>query len=213
MKQIHHRRWARDSPGQLPAVYHQKGEQIIMYRFENRDAKSRTIVIISVAAVALLVALGVYSIVHMLHKPASAEASVQSSGLVYDASAVEGGWETLSQEEIEASLNAKVQEGMINISMNTSPVFADGKAQGNLMIVNETVNRYPQRVVITLADTGEIIYASGAIPVGSKIEADTLDVALHAGTYPCIAMFHSLDPDTGAILGSAGANINITILN
>ena len=71
-----HRWWARDSPGQLPAVYHQKGEQIIMYKFENRDAKSRTIVIISVAAVALLVALGIYSIVHMLHKPASAEESV-----------------------------------------------------------------------------------------------------------------------------------------
>ena len=117
-----------------------------MYKFENRDAKSRTIVIISVAAVALLVALGIYSIVRMLHKPASAEESVQSSGLIYDASAVEGGWETLSQEEIEASLNAKVQEGMINISMNTAPVFPDGQSEGNLMIVNELINNYPQQV-------------------------------------------------------------------
>ena len=49
------------------------------------------------------------------------------------------------------------------------------------------------------------------IPVGSKIAADTLDVDLEAGTYDCTAMFHSLDPDTGTILGSAGANITITI--
>ena len=166
-----------------------------------------------VLIILLLLCVGVAAF--MLHQPATDPDPIPSAsnGIVYDENALIGGWESLSPEEITNSLNEKVEEGYINISMNTSPVFADGKAQGNLMIVNETVNRYPQRVVITLADTGEIIYASGAIPVGSKIEADTLDVVMHAGTYPCIAMFHSLDPDTGAILGSAGANINITILN
>ena len=79
------------------------------------------------------------------------------------------------------------------------------------MIVNETVNRYPQQVVITRNDNGETIYTSAAIPVGSKIAADTLDVELEAGRYVCTAMFHSLDPETGAVLGSAGANITITV--
>ena len=64
-------------------------------------------------------------------------------GVVYDDAAVEGGWETLSEEEIVASLNEKVEEGYINISMNASPVFEDGQAEGSLMIVNEEVNRYP----------------------------------------------------------------------
>ena len=135
------------------------------------------------------------------------------SGIVYDDAAVEGGWESLSQEEIEANLNQQVEEGYINISMNASPTFEDGQAEGNLMIVNETVNRYPQQVVITRNDTGQTIYTSAAIPVGSKIAADTLDVDLDAGSYDCTAMFHSLDPDTGAVLGSAGANITITIQN
>ena len=40
-----------------------------------------------------------------------------------------------------------------------------------------------------------------------------LDVELEAGTYECTAMFHSLDPDTGTVLGSAGANITITVQN
>ena len=126
------------------------------------------------------------------------------TGIVYDDAAVAGGWETLNQQ---------VEEGYINISMNASPVFENGQAEGNLMIVNETVNRYPQQVVITRDDTGEVIYTSAAIPVGSKIAADTLAVDLEAGTYDCTAMFHSLDPDTGAVLGSAGASITITVQN
>ena len=135
------------------------------------------------------------------------------TGIVYDDAAVEGGWETLSREEIEETLNQQVEEGYINISMNASPVFEDGQAEGSLMIVNEEVNRYPQQVTITRDDTGETIYTSAAIPVGSKIAADALDVVLPAGTYECTAMFHSLDPETGAILGSAGASIVITIQN
>ena len=35
---------------------------------------------------------------------------------------------------------------MINISMNTAPYFENGKAEGNVMIVNESINNYPQQV-------------------------------------------------------------------
>ncbi len=139
------------------------------------------------------------------------EVDTGPSGIVYDQNAVEGGWESLSKEEITAALNSKVEEGMINISMNTSPVFADGRAEGNLMIVNQLVNTYPQKVELYRSDTGELIYTSDAVPVGSKIASDALDVVLEAGAYECTAMFHALDPETGAILGSAGAVITVTI--
>ena len=132
-------------------------------------------------------------------------------GIVYDDGAVEGGWDAADIDKIIASLNEKVEEGMINISMNTSPNFKDGTSAGNLMIVNESVNRYPQVVEITRNDTGETIYKSGAIPVGRKIESDTLDVDLAAGTYECTAMFHSVDPQTGLTLGCAGAVIYLTV--
>lgn len=132
-------------------------------------------------------------------------------GIVYDDGAVEGGWDEADTDKIIASLNEKVEEGMINISMNTSPNFKDGTSAGNLMIVNESINRYPQVVEITRSDTGEMIYKSGAIPVGSKIESDILDVDLAAGTYECTAMFHNVDPETGASLGCAGAVIHITV--
>ena len=114
-------------------------------------------------------------------------------------------------EEIAEKLNEKVAEGMINISMNTAPYFEDGKAEGNVMIVNEDINLYPQQVEFVRNDTGEQIYQSKAIPVGSKIERAALDVELPAGTYECTAMFHNLDPVSGEIIGTAGAKITIEV--
>ena len=96
---------------------------------------------------------------------------------------------------------------------NTSPIFEDGSSEGNLMLVNESINNYPQMVQIIRNDTGEEIYKSGAIAVGSKIERAKLDVVLPAGTYECTAYFHNLNPDTGDIIGTAGAIITITIKN
>ena len=133
-------------------------------------------------------------------------------GIEFDPSATEGGWDEADTDEIIAGLNEKVEAGMINISMNTSPVFADGTSKGSLMIVNEEVNNYPQVVEISRDDTGELIYKSGAIPVGSKIESAKLSVDLDPGTYKCTALFYNLDPDTGDKLGSAGVVIELTVL-
>ena len=141
------------------------------------------------------------------------DTAAPTPGIVYDTGAVEGGWESADADKIIENLNEKVADGMINISMNTSPIFADSTALGNLMIVNESVNRYPQVVEITRNDTGELIYKSGAIPVGSKIEKAPLAAALDAGTYECTAMFYNVDPETGAYLGCAGAIIHVTVQN
>ena len=136
------------------------------------------------------------------------ESFSEKAALAYDSAATPGGWEDMT----ENGLDGKVAAGMMNISMNTVPVFADGQSEGNLMIVNEEVNRYPQIVEITRNDTGETIYTSGAIPVGSKIEAAKLDKELAAGKYDCTALFYSVDPDSGARLGCVGAAITVTIL-
>ena len=132
-------------------------------------------------------------------------------GIIYDSGAVVGGWDEADIEAIVDGLNEKVGEGMINISMNTSPCFENGNAEGNLMIVNEGANRYPQVVEIIRNDTEETIYKSGAIPVGSKIESAKLNTPLSAGTYECTALFYNVDPDDGSYLGCAGAVIRITV--
>ena len=201
---------ARDQPESGSASQHRKDK--IMHKFEKRDAKSRTLVILAVVGLAAALTIGIFTAVRMLRKPAQ-DADNSKAGIVYDSAAIEGGWDNLSPEEIAEKLNAKVAEGMINISMNTAPYFEDGTADGNLMIVNESINNYPQKVQIVRNDTGEQIYESGAIAVGSKIERAKLNTALPAGTYECTAYFHNLNPETGEIIGTAGAIINITIKN
>ena len=183
-----------------------------MHKFEKRDAKSRTLVILAVVGLAAALTVGIFTAVRLIRKPAQTKDD-SKTGIVYDDAAIEGGWDNLSPEEIEARLNEKVAEGMINISANTAPIFEDGASEGNLMLVNESINNYPQKVQIVRNDTGEQIYESGAIAVGSKIERAKLDVVLPAGTYECTAYFHNLDPETGEIIGTAGAIINITIKN
>ena len=178
-----------------------------------RETRSKDITVYAVIFLVLLVGAGIFLAVKLLHKPADTALADSKSGIVYDSSAVEGGWDNLSPEEIEERLNEKVAEGMINISANTAPIFEDGSSEGNLMLVNESINNYPQKVQIVRNDTGEQIYESGAIAVGSKIERAKLDVVLPAGTYECTAYFHNLDPETGDIIGTAGAIITITIKN
>ena len=183
------------------------------YQDHPKQAKGNIRVVLAVVFLACAIGAGIFLITRLVSKPLAKEDARAQTGIVYDSSAVEGGWDNLSPEEIAEKLNEKVAEGMISISMNTAPYFENGTAEGNVMIVNESINNYPQQVEFIRNDTGEQIYQSKAIPVGSKIERAALDVELPAGTYECTAMFHNLDPETGDIIGTAGAIITITIKN
>ena len=176
-------------------------------------SNSRTAVWIGAGVLAAVAIGAIIFIIVTLRSPMTKEEARAKAGIIYDSSATEGGWDNLSPEEIAEKLNEKVAEGMINISMNTAPYFENGKAEGNVMIVNESINNYPQQVEFIRNDTGEQIYQSKAIPVGSKIERAALDVELPAGSYECTAMFHNLDPVSGEIIGTAGAIITITVKN
>ena len=184
-----------------------------VYQDHPKQARLNIRVVLAVAFLVCAIGAGIFLITRLVSKPLSKEEARAKAGIVYDSSAVEGGWDNLSPEEIAEKLNEKVAEGMINISMNTAPYFEDGKAEGNVMIVNESINNYPQQVEFIRNDTQEVIYQSKAIPVGSKIERAALDVELPAGTYECTAMFHNLDPVSGEIIGTAGAIITITVKN
>ena len=125
-----------------------------------RETRSKDITVYAVIFLVLLVGAGIFLAVRLLHKPADMALADSKSGIIYDSSAVEGGWDNLSPEEIAEKLNEKVAEGMINISMNTAPYFENGKAEGNVMIVNESINNYPQQVEFIRNDTQEVIYQS-----------------------------------------------------
>lgn len=178
-----------------------------MNKKTKKDAGPGKAIVIASAVAAIVIVIVILLLLRSCGAPVD-----DHSGIEFDPSATEGGWDEADTDEIIAGLNEKVEEGMINISMNTSPVFADGTSAGSLMIVNEEVNNYPQVVEISRDDTGELIYKSGAIPVGSKIESAKLSVDLDPGTYKCTALFYNVDPDTGDYLGCAGAVVTVTVL-
>ena len=130
---------ARDQPESGSASQHRKDK--IMHKFEKRDAKSRTLVILAVVGLAAALTLGIFTAVRLIRKPAQTKDDPKTS-IVYDSSAVEGGWDNLSPEEIAEKLNEKVAEGMINISINTAPYFENGTAEIVKMADWDTVKSY-----------------------------------------------------------------------
>ena len=82
-----------------------------MHKFEKRDAKSRTLVILAVVGLVAALTVGIFTAARMIRKPEQSKDDPKT-GIVYDDSAIEGGWDNLSPEEIEQKLNEKVAEGI-----------------------------------------------------------------------------------------------------
>ena len=60
-----------------------------MHKFEKRDAKSRTLVILAVVGLAAALTLGIFTAVRLIRKPAASKDDPKTS-IVYDSSAIEG---------------------------------------------------------------------------------------------------------------------------
>ena len=59
---------ARDQPESGSASQHRK--EIVMHKFEKRDAKSRTLVILTVVGLAAALTVGIFTAVRLIRKPA-----------------------------------------------------------------------------------------------------------------------------------------------
>ncbi len=110
-------------------------------------------------------------------------------------------------------LDKIVDEGMLTFSINSTPVFEDGAANGNLMIENSEINNNRFTVTIVRDDTGEKIYQSGALDPGQYIDDVPLDVDLPAGEYACTATFSTYRLSDDSPIGQAAAGLTITVLN
>lgn len=118
-----------------------------------------------------------------------------------------------TDEEIQAELNRVVEEGMFDISIASDVTFADGQAEGELRIENVPGNRYLMEVELTRDDTGEVLYTSGLIEPGYHIQAAPLAVDPGPGEYACTAVFTALDAQTEEVVGSAAAQVRVTVVS
>ena len=168
-------------------------------------------------ALTLILALMVAALLGyiFLYRPQADEKAAQAvqAAIVAEKNAELGIIPGMSDEDIEARLNQKVAEGMLNVACNPNPVFQNGKSEGNLRIENIPGNNYAVTVTVILEDSGTTVYTSGLIDPGYFVENVTLDVPLQKGEYPALAKFTAYDPKTKEEAGTAGIRVNILVQN
>lgn len=129
----------------------------------------------------------------------------------FDSNASQGQFEGKSKEEIQAALNEEVAKGMMNISIAVAIVFPDGTSEGEARIENIAANPVDQKVTITLEDSGETVYESGAIAPDQHIQNIKLSKDLDPGEYSAIATFTGYDRETHKQTGQAAARITLRV--
>ena len=135
---------------------------------------------------------------------------LKQDGFRFDSAAEDGSLDGLTKEQIQELMNDKVDKSMLAISINSTPVFEDGKGKGSLRIENAANNTYNMRVRIVIDNEQKQIYYSDGIRPGQMIREDYLDEVLDRGTYACTATFEAYDED-GKKAGEAKAQLNIVV--
>lgn len=119
----------------------------------------------------------------------------------------------MTEAEIQDILNRHVAEGMLNVSMNPTPVFHDGKSEGNVQIQNIQGNHYSVKVTIVRSDNNKTILTTNLIDPGYYVKNMKLDKPLPKGKYLCVANFDAYDPKTLDYVGGTGMQVLITVQN
>lgn len=137
----------------------------------------------------------------------------RKEGLAYEANVVAGDIPGKSKEERQRELDSIVEEGMLAMSINATPV---GKTTGtdrniNWLVENPSNQGKLIRVEVWLDSQEELIYETGAIPPGNYVESAPLRTELPPGEYNCTARFYAYQEDTETYIGQAAAQIRLTL--
>jgi hypothetical protein len=115
-------------------------------------------------------------------------------------------------DAIGAEIEEKVAKGMFETHMNTTWTFPDGEsASSNAVMGNAASNNYPFYFTVTLSDTGEIVYTSSLLPVGTVIKEIVLNKDLDKGVYPAVVGINMVDENGEAVENNMGINISVII--
>lgn len=134
----------------------------------------------------------------------SEQAPAEKRNVVVNKDNVEEVINQLSEEE-------KTPAGNYEVVMSTLWNFANGSAVSNdAYIENAETNTNDVYFDVTLAETGETIYKSPVIPVGSYLKNVTLDTELAKGKYDSVITYSLLDEEQNVLSTvSVGFVINV----
>ena len=122
----------------------------------------------------------------------------------------------VTEDNVEEVLDELAEEaplespGNYEVSMNLTWNFPNGDAEStNAFVENVETNPRPVYFDVYLAETGEVLYQSPVLPVGSHLQRFKLNKALEAGTYDAVIEYHIID-DLQRTLGTL--NMAITLI-
>ena len=75
------------------------------YQEHPKQAKGSIRVVLAVAFLACAIGAGIFLITRLVSKPLAKEEARAQTGIVYDSSAVEGGWNQMTPVEVDAGLH------------------------------------------------------------------------------------------------------------
>lgn len=166
------------------------------------EKKGKKLLITGLIAVILVIAVLVGVIIYLLNGRQEPETQIKGRAVL------------LTENNVEEFDNQEpVEDGYYMVTMNTSWDFDDGSAEShNAYVANAPENTRTVYFDVLLSDTGDNIYSSPYMPVGSELQNFALDKDLEAGDYQAIVTYHLVDEDYNEI-DDVSAEITIHILN
>jgi hypothetical protein len=120
-----------------------------------------------------------------------------------------------SAANVMDEMRKEVEEGMFACNMSMTWTFENGEAESkDAFVANNPNNTHPIYFDLYLEDTGELIYSSPIIPVGSQLTNFKLDKALPVGTYDAKCAYSLLkDEESQEVTSNVNFIITINVLN
>lgn len=139
---------------------------------------------VAIIVIAILLVIAIAVILFILLRPKEEPESIDARGTLVTKNNLDD--VTINTEQVE--------DGYFETSMTINWHF-DGTESEDAYVANVTENTRTVYFDLNLADTGETIYSSPYIPVGSEMSGLVLDKELEPGTYETIMVYHLVDDD------------------
>ncbi|WP_029232410.1 hypothetical protein [Butyrivibrio sp. VCB2006] len=120
-----------------------------------------------------------------------------------------------SADKVMEEMRKEVAEGMFECQMSMTWTFDDGKSESrDAYVGNSENNQFPLYFDVYLEDTGELLYSSPVLPVGTNLTNIKLDKELPAGNHRAKVMYTIIrDETTQEVVSQAGFIIKLNVLN
>ena len=122
----------------------------------------------------------------------------------------------IHDDDLQKYLDEQVEAGMMNITVLEKCIFEgygtmDPDHPGEVGFNNIPGNHVDQKLTITLDDTGEVVYESGAISPGQSIQYITLNRELDPGAYSATATVTGYDRESHEKAGALAVAIRVIV--